>query len=99
MSNNSFGNLFEITTFGESHGLAMGVVIEGCPSGLNFDFELLEGELNKRRPGTGDAVSARNESDRPVILSGVFEGRTLGTPIAILVYNQDAKSQDYSKIE
>jgi len=103
MSANTFGTRFQIHTFGESHGTALGCVIDGCPSNLEFDLDLLKKELERRRPGhhglqTGEVVSQRNESDEPEILSGVFEGKTLGTPIAIIVRNQDARSQDYKAI-
>lgn len=96
MSANSFGTRFVITSFGESHGPALGVVIEGCPAGIPFDFALLQKELERRRPG-GALVSGRQEADLPEVLSGVYEGRTLGTPIAILVRNTDARSQDYGQ--
>lgn len=104
MSANTFGTRFQIHTFGESHGTALGCVIDGCPSNLEFDLDFLKKELERRRPGhhglqTGEIVSQRNEADEPEILSGVFEGKTLGTPIAILVRNQDARSQDYNQIK
>lgn len=95
MAANSFGNNFVVTTFGESHGPALGVVVDGCPGGVVFDEQLLIRELERRRPG-GALVSARSELDQPEILSGVFEGQTLGTPIAMLVRNMDARSQDYA---
>lgn len=98
MSANSFGHHFKITSFGESHGNALGVVIEGCPAGLSFDFDFLKSELEKRRPGKS-YTSSRNEPDAPEILSGIFEGKTLGTPIAIIVKNQDAQSKDYDQIK
>ncbi len=98
MSANSFGHLFKITSFGESHGAALGVVIDGCPSGVPFDQTLLEQWLARRRPGAGIAVSGRAEGDRPKILSGVFEGKTLGTPICIIVENEDARSGDYKNL-
>lgn len=100
MNANSFGSRFTITTFGESHGPAMGVVIDGCPAGLLFDEELLQRELKRRRPGVSAQItSVRQEEDRPEILSGVFEGKTLGTPIAMIVRNQDARSADYNDIK
>ncbi len=99
MSANSFGEVFQITSFGESHGRAMGVIIEGCPAGVTFDAKILEQALARRRPGHGPVTSARNEADEPEILSGVFDGKTLGTPIAVMVRNQDARSQDYDKIK
>lgn len=98
MSANSFGSRFVITTFGESHGPALGVLIDGCPSGIAFDPDLLMRELARRRPGSSAAVSARNEADLAEVLSGVHEGKTLGTPIAILVRNQDARSEDYQGV-
>jgi chorismate synthase len=98
MSASSFGSRFVITTFGESHGSALGVVIDGCPANLKFDEELLGKELTRRRPG-GELVSQRKEEDLPEILSGLFEGKTLGTPIAMIVRNKDQKSQDYEAIK
>jgi chorismate synthase len=95
---NSFGKQWVLTTFGESHGPALGAVIDGCPAGVLWDELLLRKELERRRPGSSAIVSARRESDEPEVLSGVFEGRTLGTPIAVLVRNHDARPQDYGKI-
>ena len=99
MSANSFGQIFKITSFGESHGAALGVVIEGCPAGVSFNHELLNLNLQRRRPGQSSITTSRNESDTPEILSGVFENRTIGTPISIIVPNHDQKSEDYSKIK
>lgn len=99
MSANSFGQIFKIQTFGESHGVALGVLIEGCPAGLEFDFSFLQTELQRRKPGLDPAQSSRKESDQAEVLSGVFEGRTLGTPIAIIVRNEDARSVDYETIK
>lgn len=99
LSANSFGHLFKITSFGESHGGGLGTVIEGCPAGLVFDEALLLQWMARRRPGTSAAVSGRAESDTPEVLSGVFEGRTLGTPITVLVRNRDARSEDYEAIK
>lgn len=102
MSANQFGSRFVITSFGESHGAALGVVIDGCPAGVKFSDTLLKKELERRRPGhhgSAQIVSGRQESDAPEVLSGVFEGHTLGTPIAIMVRNQDARSQDYKEIK
>lgn len=99
MGSNRFGTIFQWTTFGESHGLAMGVVIDGCPAGIPFDEELLLTELNRRKPGSNSLVSDRNETDRPEILSGIFENKTLGTPIAVVVRNQDQRSKDYESIK
>lgn len=103
MSANIFGNRFQIISFGESHGVGLGVVIDGCPSGVDFNESLLHRELERRRPGQKigavSIVSNRNEADCPEVLSGVFEGKTLGTPIAIVVRNRDARSQDYQQIK
>lgn len=98
MSANTFGNRFQIISFGESHGNALGAVIEGCPAGVPFDMPLLTTELVRRRPGNNSIVSGRIENDSPEILSGVFEGKTLGTPIAIIIRNNDARSEDYKEI-
>ena len=98
MSSNSFGKFFKITSFGESHGSAMGVVIDGCPAGLIFCEKTLNDFLARRKPGSSESVSGRQESDRPEVLSGIFEGRTLGTPISILIKNKDARSSDYDEI-
>jgi len=95
---NSFGNQFVLTTFGESHGPALGAVIDGCPAGVLWDERFLRQELERRRPGVSGIVSGREEMDEPEVLSGVFEGKTLGTPIAVLVRNQDARSKDYGEI-
>jgi chorismate synthase len=95
---NTFGRLFRVTTFGESHGPALGCVIDGCPSGLPLDTEAVATELRRRRPGAGGPATARAEADEPEILSGVFEGRTLGTPIAILVRNRDQHPADYEEL-
>lgn len=99
MAGNSFGKNFVITSFGESHGKAVGVVIDGCPAGITFDYELLESELNKRKPGKSPLSSQRKESDKPHVLSGVLNDKTLGTPIAILFYNEDVKSKDYERFK
>lgn len=98
MSANVFGERFRLMSFGESHGPALGAVIDGCPAGLVVDEELLLKELDRRRPGQSALTTARREADRPEILSGVFEGRTLGTPIAVIVRNTDARSADYAGI-
>lgn len=99
MGANSFGHLFNVTTFGESHGSALGVVIDGCPAGVPFDHELLLENLKRRRPGQSSITSSRNEEDLPEVLSGVYENKTLGTPICIIVRNQDQRSEDYNKIK
>ena len=99
MGSNSFGQHFTVTTFGESHGPAMGVVVDGCPSGVQFDEEILLKELKRRRPGFDVKSSSRRESDLPVILSGVFEGKTTGTAIGLLIENTDQRSKDYGNIK
>ena len=98
MSPNSFGNIFKLMSFGESHGKALGVVIDGCPSGIPFDLDLLTYNLQRRRPGSNSLVSQRNENDEVTVLSGVFENLTLGTPISMVVFNEDARSKDYNEI-
>ena len=99
MGANTFGNNFTLTTFGESHGEAIGGVIDGCPPGLLIDFNMIEEELQRRKTGTNSAMSQRKESDKVIFLSGIFEGRTLGTPIAFMVRNEDARSSDYENIK
>lgn len=99
MSANSFGQIFKVTSFGESHGYGVGVLIEGCPAGINFDLNLLISNLNRRKPGQSSVTTSRQESDQPLIVSGVFEEKTLGTPICILVQNKDQNSKDYSDIK
>jgi chorismate synthase len=95
MAGNSFGQLFRITTFGESHGEAIGVIIDGCPAGLNVDLDYIQGELDKRKPGQSKITTQRKESDEFRILSGTFEGKTTGTPIAMIIPNEDQRSKDY----
>ena len=95
---NTYGHLFRITTFGESHGLAVGVVIDGCPAGLDLDIDFIQKELDRRRPGQSAIVTQRKEEDRIQVISGIFEGKTTGTPLTMLVWNEDAKSKDYSHI-
>ena len=96
MSGNSFGRRFVVTTFGESHGPALGVVIDGVPPGVTLDLDLLRQDLDRRRPGQSAITTPRNEEDAPELLSGLFKGRTLGTPIAILFRNTDARSNSYN---
>lgn len=98
MSGNTFGKLFSVTSFGESHGPAIGCVVDGCPPGLEITAEDIQLELDRRKPGTSRHVTQRRESDTVEILSGVFEGKTTGTPIALLIRNEDQRSKDYSKI-
>ncbi|MDZ4750528.1 MAG: chorismate synthase [Flavobacteriales bacterium] len=97
MAGNTFGQLFRITTFGESHGAAIGGVVDGCPAGIEFDEVLLIREMQRRRPGQSQIVSPRNEDDIVQILSGIFEGKTTGTPIGFTIQNKDQKSVDYEK--
>jgi chorismate synthase len=96
---NTFGHLFRITTFGESHGGAVGVVVDGCPAQLPLEAADIQRDLDRRRPGQSRLTTQRSENDTCQILSGTFEGKTLGTPIAMLVPNEDARSRDYSEIE
>ena len=98
MSYNHFGHLFRVTTFGESHGPAIGCVIDGCPPGLEIAVEEFRADLDRRATGKSRHTSARHEADEVEILSGVYEGRTTGTPIALLIRNTDARSKDYGKI-
>ncbi len=99
MANNTFGEIFRITTFGESHGEAIGAVIDGCPSGVEIDSNLIQHELNRRKPGQSGITTQRKESDTVQILSGVYNNKTLGSPIALLIKNEDQKPQDYEKIK
>ena len=98
MSGNTLGTLFTVTSFGESHGPAIGCIVDGCPPGLAISTEEIQLELDRRKPGTSRHVTQRRESDTVEILSGVFEGQTTGTPIALLIRNEDQRSKDYSKI-
>ncbi|MXV52098.1 chorismate synthase [Pedobacter sp. HMF7647] len=95
MAGNSFGQLFRITTFGESHGAAIGVVIDGCPPNIEIDQDFIQGELDKRKPGQSRITTQRKESDEFQILSGIFENKTTGTPLAIIIPNSDQRSKDY----
>jgi chorismate synthase len=99
VSGNSFGKSFVVTTFGESHGLALGCVIDGCPPGMDLSEEDIQGDLDRRRPGRNKHTTQRNEPDRVKILSGVFEGKTTGTPIGLLIENTDQRSKDYGDIK
>ncbi|HKX54384.1 MAG TPA: chorismate synthase [Nitrosospira sp.] len=98
MSGNTFGKLFCVTSFGESHGPAIGCVVDGCPPGMELSASDIQQDLDRRKPGTSRHVTQRRESDTVEILSGVFEGMTTGTPIALLIRNEDQRSKDYSKI-
>ncbi|WP_417544157.1 chorismate synthase [Marinobacter sp.] len=98
MSGNSFGKLFTVTTFGESHGAALGCIIDGCPPGLELSEADMQADLDRRKPGTSRHTTQRREADEVRILSGVFEGKTTGTPIGLIIENTDQRSKDYSKI-
>ena len=95
MRGNTFGNLLTLTTFGESHGVALGAIIDGCPAGIPMSLDAIQRPLNRRRPGQSAITTSRGEGDQAEILSGVFEGHTLGSPICVIVRNHDARSQDY----
>jgi chorismate synthase len=99
MAGNTFNEVFKVTTFGESHGVALGCIIDGCPAGIELSEEDVQIHLNRRRPGQSEVATERDEKDKVQILSGVFEGKTTGTPIAMVVYNKDQKSKDYSNIK
>ena len=98
MAGNSFGHIFTVTSFGESHGPAIGCVVDGCPPGLALSVDDIQQDLDRRKPGTSRHVTQRQESDTVEILSGVFEGKTTGTPIALLIRNEDARSKDYGNL-
>lgn len=98
MAGSTFGKQFKITTWGESHGAGVGVVIDGCPAGLSLSSEDIQLYLNRRKPGQSRFTTPRKEDDAVDILSGVFEGKTTGTPISLVVYNRNQKSKDYSEI-
>ncbi len=99
MAGNSYGNLFKITTFGESHGEALGGIIDGCPAGIVLDFEAINLEMSRRKPGQSSIVTQRKENDEVQFLSGIFEGKTTGTPIGFIIPNTNQKSDDYSHIK
>lgn len=99
MAGNSFGHRFRITTFGESHGSGIGVVIDGCPAGVTIDWEYVQWQLNRRRPGQSKIVTQRKESDEVEVLSGLFEGKTTGTPLTLYIANTNQKSKDYDHIK
>ena len=96
---NTFGKIFNLTTFGESHGTAIGGIIDGCPSGLDINFKLIQRQLERRKPGSSAIVSSRKERDTVEFISGIFEGKTIGTPIAFIINNEDANSKDYSHLK
>lgn len=99
MAGNSFGTLFKLSTFGESHGAGIGGIIDGCPAGLTIDTAFIQNELDRRKPGQSSIVSQRKESDSLNILSGIFEGKSTGAPIAIFIKNEDEKSKDYEHLK
>lgn len=99
MAGNTFGNIFKLTTFGESHGAAIGGVLDGCPSGVELDFKAIQKELDRRKPGQSAIVTQRKEPDTVEFYSGVFEGKTTGTPIGFAIHNTNQKSKDYSHIK
>ena len=96
---NTFGNLFKLTSFGESHGSMIGGIIEGCPAGLEIDKDIIQQDLDRRKPGQSKVTSSRKEDDKVQLLSGIFEGKSTGTPIGFLIQNINSKSKDYSKIK
>lgn len=99
MAGNSFGTIFKLTTFGESHGIAIGGVIDGCPAGLHLDMDAIQNEMNRRKPGQSEIVTQRKEPDTVEFLSGIFEGQTTGTSIGFIIKNANQKSKDYSHIK
>jgi chorismate synthase len=99
MSGNTFGTIFKLTTFGESHGSALGAVVDGCPPNVELDENIIQQDLNKRKPGQSKFVTQRKESDKVEILSGTFEGTTTGTPIGLIIRNEDQKTKDYENIK
>ena len=99
MAGNSYGTLYKVTTFGESHGEALGGIIDGCPSGIQLDLEAIEVEMSRRKPGQSAIVTQRKEPDAVQFLSGIFEGKTTGTPIGFIIPNTNQKSDDYSHIK
>ena len=99
MAGNTFGKLFKLTTFGESHGEALGGIIDGCPAGITLDFDAIQLEMQRRKPGQSSIVTQRKEADKVQFLSGIFEGKTTGTPIGFIIPNTNQKSDDYSHIK
>ena len=97
MSFNTFGKFFRFTTWGESHGPAIGCIVDGCPPNIPISEKEIQKDMDKRRPGQSKFTTQRKESDKVSILSGVFQGKTTGTPISMIIYNKDAKSRDYEK--
>ena len=99
MSGNTFGTIFKVTTFGESHGKALGAIIDGCPPNIELNEAIIQQELDKRKPGQSKFVTQRKENDVVEILSGTFEGKTTGTPIGLVIRNEDQKTKDYENIK
>jgi chorismate synthase len=99
MAGNSFGTIFKLTTFGESHGVAIGGIVDGCPAGLKIDLELIQNELQRRKPGQSSITTQRKEEDEVKFLSGIFEGKTTGTPIGFIINNSDQNSKDYEHLK
>lgn len=99
MAGNTFGQVFQVTTFGESHGIAIGGIIDGCPAGLKLDVDFIQTELDRRKPGQSKLTTQRKEDDQVAFLSGIFEGKTTGTPIGFQIKNKDQKSKDYGHIQ
>jgi len=99
MAGNTFGNIFRFTSFGESHGLAIGGVIDGCPAGIEIDQEFIQSELDRRKPGQSAITTPRSEDDKVEFLSGIFEGKTTGTPIGFIIKNKDQRSKDYNHLK
>jgi len=96
---NTFGNIFKLTSFGESHGTNIGGIIDGCPSGLSIDLNFIQNELDRRKPGQSNITTSRTEDDKVIFMSGIFEGKTTGTPIGFVIPNNDSKSKDYDEIK
>lgn len=99
MAGNTYGTLFKLTSFGESHGYAIGGIIDGCPAGLIINFDFIQQQLNRRKPGQSEIVTQRKERDKLIFLSGIYEGKTTGTPIAFMVNNEDQQSKDYENLK
>ena len=99
MSFNTFGKIFRFTTWGESHGPSIGCVIDGCPPNIDISEKDIQIDMDKRRPGQSKFTTQRKEADKVIILSGVFEGKTTGTPLSLIIYNKDMRSKDYSNIK
>jgi len=99
MGGNTFGNIYKLTSFGESHGAAVGGIIDGCPAGLSIDMDFIQNELDRRRPGQSDITTSRSEKDSIEFLSGIYDGKSLGTPIAFIIRNKDTRSSDYDNLK